>query len=340
MRVVIISDAWRPQINGVVRTLTETIKNLQQFGHNVTLISPQDFRTVPCPTYAEIRLALLPYRQLNQRLHALRPNAIHIATEGPLGIAARRWCIKHNKPFTTAYHTQFPEYIHARTRFPLMLSYAWIRRFHRPSKNVMTPTPTIRRQLQSRGFNNTALWSRGVNLSRFYPADRSALDNLCNEEEKDQPKFICIGRVAVEKNIEAFLSLDLPGSKWVIGDGPARKSLEKKYPNVHFLGAYPQKDLPPFYRAADVFVFPSLTDTFGLVLLEAMACGTPVAAFPVVGPIDVVSDETAGVLDHDLNKACHQALTLKRENVRAFAESQSWEHATRQFEALLHPFKH
>lgn len=339
MRIAIISDAWRPQINGVVRTLTETIKNLQEFGHDVTLISPLDFRTIPCPTYAEIRLAIFPYRTLSKRLHALEPHAIHVATEGPLGMATRRWCLKNNTPFTTAYHTQFPEYIYARTRIPLGITYAWIRRFHRPSKNVMTPTPTIRKQLQSRGFDNTALWARGVNLARFYPGERTALDDLCREDERDKPKFICIGRVAVEKNIEAFLSLDLPGSKWVVGDGPARKSLEKKYPDVHFLGAYPQEELPPFYRAADVFVFPSLTDTFGLVLLEAMACGTPVAAFPVVGPIDVVSDKKAGVLDDDLGKACVEALKLNRDDARAFATSQSWENATKQFEALLHPFE-
>lgn len=338
MRILIISDAWHPQINGVVRTLTETIKHLREFGHDIELISPDGFRTMPMPSYAEIRLAIFPYRRLSKLIEHFKPEAIHIATEGPLGMAGRKWCVKHNKPFTTAYHTQFPEYIHARIKLPLNWLYAWIRRFHRPSKNVMTPTPTIQKQLISHGFSNTALWSRGVNLERFYPDDRNALDHLCNNDDLNRPKFVYIGRVAVEKNIEAFLQLDLPGSKWVVGDGPSRKALEANYPDVHFLGAYPQKDLPPFYCAADVFVFPSLTDTFGLVMLEAMACGTPVAAFPVVGPIDVVTDRKAGVLDDDLGKACVAACQLNRADVRAFAEDNSWEKTTRQFEALLHPF--
>lgn len=338
MRIIIVSDAWHPQINGVVRTLTETMKHLREFGHEVQLISPQQFRTIPCPTYPEIPLSVFPYRRLAKIIEAFQPSVIHIATEGPLGLAARKWCVRHKKPFTTAYHTQFPEYIHARMKLPLSWLYSGMRWFHKHSKNVMTPTPTLKKQLEEKGFTNTALWSRGVNLERFYPDDRSALDEFCTPEELDKPKFVCIGRVAVEKNIEAFLSLDLPGSKWIVGDGPARKSLEAKYPDVHFLGAYPQKELPPFYRAADVFVFPSHTDTFGLVLLEAMACGTPVAAFPVTGPIDVVNNPKAGILDNDLGKACVEALNLNREDVRTFAESQSWENASRQFESLLFPF--
>lgn len=338
MRIILISDAWHPQINGVVRTLTETMKHLRDFGHEVKLISPQAFRTVPCPTYPEIPLSVFPYRRLAKMIESYQPSVIHIATEGPLGMAARRWCLRHKKPFTTAYHTQFPEYVHARTKLPLSWLYAGMRWFHKHSKNVMTPTPTIIKQLQARGFSNVALWSRGVDLNRFYPDSREALDHLCSEEELSQPKFVCIGRVAVEKNIEAFLSLNLPGSKWIIGDGPARKSLEAKYPDVHFLGAYPQKALPPFYRAADVFVFPSRTDTFGLVLLEAMACGTPVAAFPVVGPIDVVGDSGAGALNEDLRQACLDALSVSRRTARAHAEKNSWENASRQFESLLHPF--
>lgn len=338
MRIVIISDAWHPQINGVVRTLTETMKHLKAFGHEVKLISPQLFKTIPCPTYPEIPLAVLPYRKMKRLIEDYQPSVIHIATEGPLGMAARKWCLRHKKPFTTAYHTQFPEYVHARFKLPLTWLYAGMRWFHKPSKNVMTPTPTIKKLLEQRGFDNAALWSRGVDLTRFYPESRDAFDLLCREEELTQPKFVCIGRVAVEKNIEAFLSLDLPGSKWIIGDGPARKSLEAKYPEAHFLGAYPQKALPPFYRAADVFVFPSRTDTFGLVLLEAMACGTPVAAFPVVGPIDVVADSGAGVLDEDLQNACIEASKISRDIPRQHAEKNSWEHASRQFESLLHPF--
>lgn len=339
MRIVIVSDAWHPQINGVVRTLTETIKHLRQLGHEVEVISAQQgFRTVSCPTYADIRLAVFPYKRLATLIERFSPQAVHIATEGPLGRAARRWCLQNNKSFTTAYHTQFPEYIHARTRLPLPWLYALMRRFHKPSANVMVSTPSLQKQLQARGFNHTALWSRGVDLQRFYPADRTALDYLCTPDNVHLPKFVYIGRVAVEKNIEAFLSLDLPGTKWVIGDGPARKSLESQYPDVHFLGAFPQEELPPFYRAADVFVFPSKTDTFGLVLLEAMACGSPVAAFPVTGPVDVVTDEKVGVLHEDLGKACVDALKLRRANVSAFAENHRWEKTTQQFEGLLAPF--
>lgn len=339
MRILIVSDAWHPQINGVVRTLTETIKHLRAFGHHVKLISPQAFKTLPCPTYPEIRLALLPYRQLSHKITAFQPDAIHIATEGPLGLGARKWCIKHHKPFTTAYHTQFPEYVHQRVPLiPLSWLYAAVRWFHRPSKQVMIPTPAVKKQLQDQGLNHLSLWARGVDLQRFYPSDRNALDHFCKTAQHRQgPKFICIGRVAVEKNIEAFLSLDLPGSKWIIGDGPARKELQQKYPEVYFLGSYPQAQLPPFYNAADVFVFPSQTDTFGLVMLEAMACGTPVAAFPVTGPIDVISDSTAGVLDKDLQKACLKALNLNRSQVATFAKQHSWEKTTQQFEYLLQP---
>lgn len=342
MKILIISDAWQPQINGVVRTLTETIKQLRHFGHHVELISPNAFKTIPCPSYPDIPLAIFPYRKLSRLINEFQPQAIHIATEGPLGLAARRWCLRHQKPFTSAYHTQFPEYIHARCRLPLSWLYAMVRWFHHPSETVMTPTPTIKKQLLSRGFQRVSLWSRGVDLDRFTAGfatdERNALDEWSKDNEKQQPKFVYIGRVAVEKNIETFLQLDLPGSKWVIGDGPAREKLEKQYPDVHFLGAFPQKALPPFYRAADVFVFPSRTDTFGLVLLEAMASGTPVAAFPVTGPIDVVCSSAAGILHNNLHTACLQALNCHRPDVRHYAEQYSWENASRQFEALLVPF--
>lgn len=340
MRILIISDAWHPQVNGVVRTLTETIRHLQAFGHEVKLISPQDFTTIPCPTYPEIRLAIFAYRKLSKAIADFSPNAIHIATEGTLGMSARKWCLKNNKPFTSAYHTQFPEYIHKRLKLlPLSWLYAAVCWFHKPAKHVMTPTPTVKQLLESKGFQRVVLWSRGVNLQRFYPADRTALDKYCrNVSERQQPKFVYIGRVAVEKNIEAFLTLDLPGSKWVIGDGPARLDLQSRYPDARFLGGFPQAELPPFYNAADVFVFPSRTDTFGLVLLEAMACGTPVAAFPVTGPIDVVGSRSVGILDNDLQQACVAALELDRQGVRAFAAEHSWEKTTRQFERLLQVF--
>ncbi|BEV73238.1 MULTISPECIES: glycosyltransferase family 1 protein [unclassified Paludibacterium] len=331
MRILIVTDAWRPQVNGVVRTLTETIRELQGFGHEVSMITPETFTTLPCPTYPDIRLSLFPYRKVARMIDSFQPDAIHIATEGPLGLAARRHCLRHGRAFTTAYHTRFPEYIQARTRLPLSISYAWMRRFHNASSAVMAPTQSIVNDLKARGFNNVVLWSRGVDTELFSPGPRDRL------EESQPPRFVYIGRVAVEKNIEAFLKLDLPGSKWVVGDGPLLARLKKHYPEVHFAGIFPQPELVRFYRAADVFVFPSLTDTFGLVLLEAMACGTPVAAYPVAGPLDVVGDSGAGVLDQDLRQACLNALALDRQHVRSVAERFSWQAAARQFEHHLHP---
>lgn len=331
MRILIVTDAWKPQVNGVVRTLTETIRELEGFGHQIELITPLAFTTLPCPTYPDIRLSLFPYAKVARMLQAFQPDAIHIATEGPLGMAARRYCLRHNKVFTTAYHTRFPEYIQARSGLPLRISYAWMRRFHNASSAVMAPTQSIVDALQQRGFNNVVLWSRGVDTQLFSPGPRDRL------EPSPPPRFVYIGRVAVEKNIEAFLKLDLPGSKWVVGDGPLLARLKKTYPDVYFAGIFPQHELARFYRAADVFVFPSLTDTFGLVLLEAMACGTPVAAFPVAGPLDVVGNSGAGVLDSDLRAACLNALRLDREHVRRVAEGFSWSRAARQFEQHLHP---
>ena len=331
MRILIVTDAWQPQVNGVVRTLTETCRELTAFGHQVEMITPLEFHTLPCPTYPDIRLSILPYRQVAQRIAALAPHAIHIATEGPLGLAARRYCLRHKLQFTTAYHTRFPEYIAARTRLPLSISYAWMRRFHNAGAATMVPTQSIADDLRARGFDKVVLWSRGVDISMFSPGERDRL------EESRAPRFVYIGRVAVEKNIEAFLKLDLPGSKWVVGDGPLLSRLQREYPEVHFAGVFPQPELARFYRAADVFVFPSLTDTFGLVLLEAMACGTPVAAYPVAGPRDVVGHSGAGVLHDDLRHACLEALKLDREHVRTVAERYSWAAATRQFEQHLHP---
>lgn len=331
MRILIVTDAWQPQVNGVVRTLTETCRELTTFGHQVEMITPLEFNTLPCPTYPDIRLSILPYRQVAQRIAALAPHAIHIATEGPLGLAARRYCLRHKLLFTTAYHTRFPEYIAARTRLPLSISYAWMRRFHNAGAATLVPTQSIADDLRARGFDKVVLWSRGVDISMFSPGERDRL------EESRAPRFVYIGRIAVEKNIEAFLKLDLPGSKWVVGDGPLLSRLQREYPEVHFAGVFPQPELARFYRAADVFVFPSLTDTFGLVLLEAMACGTPVAAYPVAGPRDVVGHSGAGVLHDDLRHACLEALKLDREHVRSVAERYSWAAATRQFEQHLHP---
>ncbi|WP_199052642.1 glycosyltransferase family 1 protein [Aquitalea sp. ASV15] len=331
MRILIVTDAWKPQVNGVVRTLTETSRELTQFGHQVDMITPLEFKTLPCPTYPDIRLSILPYRQVARRIAELAPHAIHIATEGPLGLAARRYCLRHKLAFTTAYHTRFPEYIAARTRLPLSISYAWMRHFHNAGAATMVPTQSIADDLRARGFTKVVLWSRGVDTNLFTPGERDRLD------ESTAPRFVYIGRVAVEKNIEAFLKLDLPGSKWVVGDGPLMARLQREYPEVHFAGVFPQNELARFYRAADVFVFPSLTDTFGLVLLEAMACGTPVAAYPVAGPLDVVGNSGAGVLADDLRQACLDAMNIDRSHVRRVAEGFSWAAAARQFEQHLHP---
>jgi glycosyltransferase involved in cell wall biosynthesis len=330
MQILIVTDAWLPQINGVVVTLQNTVRELEGMGHRVRLLTPLAFRTVPLPTYPEIRLAVRPLQEVARMIDELDPDAIHIATEGPLGLAARRHCLRRRRPFTTAYHTQFPEYIHARCRLPLGLTYRWLRWFHRPAKAVMCGTPEILRRLVARGFGNATLWSRGVDAELFGPDERTAVPDR-------RPVFLFVGRVAVEKNIEAFLSLDLPGTKWVVGDGPARAALERRFPDARFLGFKTGESLAWHYRQADAMVFPSRTDTFGLVLIEAMACGTPVAAFPVTGPRDVVRDPRAGVLSDDLRAAAMAALQLDRDDVRRYALGFSWTAATRQFVANLHP---
>jgi glycosyltransferase involved in cell wall biosynthesis len=329
-RIMIVSDAWSPQINGVVVTLRMTIRELERMGHEVATLTPEGFRTIPCPTYPEIRLSLNPGAEVARRIDAFAPDALHISTEGPLGLAARRHCLRTGRPFTTAYHTQFPEYVHARTRLPLGMSYRWMRWFHAPAKALMVATPALRRRLTERGFTNLATWSRGVDTELFCPEPRGAL-------EVRRPVFAYVGRVAIEKNLDAFLSLDLPGTRWVVGDGPARAGLQARYKDVTFFGMKTGEDLAWYYRNADVFVFPSRTDTFGLVLLEAMASGTPVAAFPVTGPIDVVRHGVSGILDDDLRAAALGALDLSRDAVRTHALGSSWASATTQFVGNLHP---
>ena len=324
MRILIITDAWSPQVNGVVVTLVNTVAELQRLGHTVALVTPDGFRTAPMPSYPEIPLALFPGREVARRIDAFGPEAVHIATEGPLGIAARRHCMRLGLPFTTAYHTQFPEYVHARCRLPVFITYTWLRSFHAPSAAVLCGTRTIIDRLASRGFDNLVHWSRGVDTKLFAPAEREP-------RERERPIFLYAGRVAVEKNIDAFCELDLPGSKWIVGDGPARAQLETDYPDVRFFGMKRGRELAACYQQADVFVFPSRTDTFGLVLIEAMACGTPVAAYPVTGPLDVVTDRAAGVLSDDLRQAALAALDCDRNAVRRFGQRYSWEAATRQF---------
>jgi glycosyltransferase involved in cell wall biosynthesis len=332
MRIQIVSDAWLPQINGVVRTLGMVRRELQAMGHTVDVLGPDRFRTMACPTYPEIRLALLPDRKLAREIDAFAPDAIHIATEGPLGLSARSYCLKRNLPFTTSYHPRFPEYVRARVMFPEAWSYAILRRFHRPSSGIMVATRSIRRELESQGFNNIRDWSRGVDLDLFHPNRRSELD-------MPRPLFVFVGRVAVEKNIGAFLSLKLPGTKLVIGSGPQQNELQRRFPNAHFAGALHGENLARLLASADAFVFPSRTDTFGLVMLEALASGVPVAAFPVPGPIDVVTDSRVGVLNEDLQQAALGALQLRSEDCRAYAENFSWRHTAEQFLNYLAPIR-
>mgnify|MGYP001809678937 FL=1 len=331
MNILIITDAWTPQVNGVVRTISTVRGELEAMGHTVEVIGPDRFRTVPMPTYPEIRLALGAGRRLRAMIEAMRPDCIHIATEGPLGFAARRWCLKRGIPFTTAYHTRFPEYVRDRVPVPLALSYAVVRRYHKPASAVMVATPSIEQDLLARGFTNIRRWTRGVDTDLFRPRDKGFLD-------LPRPISLYVGRVAVEKNLEDFLKLDLPGTKVVVGDGPARAELQAKYPEVHWAGARHGEDLARHYAAADVFVFPSRTDTFGLVLLEALASGVPVAAYPVPGPLDVVDGSGAGCLSEDLAEAVETALTIPPERCRDYALGFSWRRSAEQFLANLRPF--
>lgn len=331
MRLAIVTDAWLPQVNGVVRTLGHTISELGKSGHAVTVISPAGFRTVPCPTYPEVRLALRSGRAVRRRLDELAPDAVHVATEGPLGLTARRWCLRRGLPFTTAYHTRFPEYVRARAPIPLAVGYAAARWFHGKATRTLVTTPSMMRLLESRGFTNLALWGRGVDTDLFRPRDKAFLD-------LPRPVYLYFGRLAVEKGIDDFLRLDLPGTKLVVGDGPAAAALRRRYPGAVFAGCRHGEDLAAHVAASDVFVFPSRTDTFGLVLLEAMACGVPVAAYPVTGPADVVIQGVTGVLDDDLRRAALAALALDPGACRRHALAHSWEAATRQFlSALAYP---
>ena len=336
---MIVTDAWYPQINGVVRTLTRTSEMLRCMGHQVEMITPKSFNTFPCPTYPEIRLSVFPSRKVSALIRSFAPDALHIATEGPLGLAARSHAKRNQLCFTTAYHTRFPEYVRARAIVPLAWTYAFLRWFHGPSRAVMAPTDRVLENLKIWGIKNVVWWPRGVDLDIFHPKNISQFATK-NESIKriaaaKKPVFLYVGRVSVEKNLEAFLKLELLGEKHVVGDGPALKGLTVKYPDVVFHGAKKIEELPEFYNRSDVFVFPSQTDTFGLVLLEAMACGIPVAAYPVTGPVDVIGNSGAGVLNSDLKKACVEALDIDRKLVRSYAEKFSWGAATKIFESHL-----
>ncbi len=311
-RVLIVSDAWRPQVNGVVRTLEWLSREAPAFGVEVIMLTPDLFWSVPMPTYNEIRLSLALPGTVARRIEAIKPDAIHIATEGPLGFLARLYCLRTKQPFTTCYHTRFPEYVAARVPIPVAWTYALLRRFHNAADATLVATAALREELATHGFTKLKIWRRGIDLDLFQKGERKDLGLA-------RPIALYVGRVAVEKNIEAFLTLDLPGTKIIVGDGPARAELAKKYPQARFMGLRGGQELADLYASADVFVFPSRTDTFGLVMLEALAAGTPVAALPVTGPSEVLGGSGCGVMDEDLRKAAFEALTIPREKCRAFA---------------------
>jgi glycosyltransferase involved in cell wall biosynthesis len=330
MRLLIATDAWYPQVNGVVRTLTSLQRAFSGLGEDVTFLTPEGYRSFPVPTYPGLRLAIPNPRSIARSIEAAAPDAIHIATEGTIGWAVRGYCRRNALAFTTSYTTRFPEYVSVRTGLPESIGYAVMRRFHAAGSGTMVATASLKNELAARGFTRLLSWSRGVDTDLFQPENPALLD-------LPRPVFMTVGRVAIEKNIEAFLSLDLPGSKVVIGDGPHLRELQARFPQAIFLGEKTGRDLASQIAAADVFVFPSLTDTFGVVQLEALACGVPVAAFPVTGPIDVIADRPIGALDHDLRQACLRALGVSRQLCRDFALAHSWENCARQFLGNLVP---
>ena len=324
MRVLIATDAWVPQVNGVVRSLQSLAVNARKLGAQIEFLTPEGFRSFPLPTYPSIRCAIPTRREIARRIELASPDALHIATEGPIGYLVRHYCLAQDVPFTTSYMTRFPEYISARLPVPSAWSYAVLRRFHAPAAVTMVSTRSLLVELSNRGFAHLAMWTRGVDTDLFRP-ERALAINL------PRPIFVSVGRLAVEKNLTAFLALDLPGSKLVIGDGPQAGELRRRFPNAHFLGQLEGETLAAHLAAADVFVFPSRTDTFGIVQLEALACGVPVAAFPVPGPQDVIGSTPVGALDENLKSACVRALTISRAACRAFALTQSWERSAVQF---------
>lgn len=335
MRICIVSDAWEPQVNGVVRTLKMTRATLERRGHTVDVIGPDRFRSTPCPSYPEIRLALAGKTSVGRHIEAFRPNALHIATEGPLGYAARRWAKRHGLPFTTAFHTHFPEYVARRTGLSADVIWPVMRRFHSASNAVLCATNSLTEELVRRGITHTRKWSRGVDLEAFGP--EGPLDDRMVAMAGLRPRLLYVGRVAVEKNLEAFLSLETGAAKFIVGDGPVRPELDQKYPTAHFLGVQKGEALAAAYRTADAFVFPSRTDTFGLVMIEALASGTPVAAYDVMGPRDILTRKT-GAMHEDLGVAVSRALRLRRLDCVAHSARFTWDNATDQFEDALVPF--
>ncbi|NNE59106.1 MAG: glycosyltransferase family 1 protein [Hellea sp.] len=337
MKILLVTDAWKPQMNGVVRTLTRTVEELISAGHEVEVIAPGDgYRTMPVPTYPDIRMAPFARKDVRKRMIGFRPHAVHIATEGPLGLAARKFCLKWRMPYTTSYHTKFPEYIKARFPFmPLGLMYKFVRNFHNKGQRMMVTTPSMVEFLKEKGFENPSAWGRGVDLEQFNPAKRLNPGDVY--KNLPRPIFVNVGRIAVEKNIETFLELDLPGTKIVVGKGPQEEELKKKYPNTIFAGAKFGEELARYYADADVFVFPSLTDTFGLVIIEAMATGTPVAGFPISGPIDIIPGSNAGFVSDDLRQACLDCLKIDRAVPAEHARNYSWQKVSEKFINMLAP---
>jgi glycosyltransferase involved in cell wall biosynthesis len=323
MRILIATDAWHPQVNGVVRTLTSLARSAAALGADIAFLTPEGFPSLGLPTYPGLRISLPNRREISRRIEAAAPDAIHIATEGPIGWSVRAYCRRRKLAFTTSYTTRFPEYVEVRTSIPAGVGYAVLRHFHSAAAMTMVATASLRHELNSRGFRRLGFWGRGVDTNLFTPDAPANLD-------LPRPIFMTMGRVAVEKNLEAFLALELPGSKVVIGEGPQRDELERRFPQAIFLGEKKGADLSSHLAAADVFVFPSRTDTFGVVQLEALACGTPVAAFPVTGPLDVIADRPIGALSEDLGEACIRALGMSREACRNFAIERSWENSARQ----------
>ncbi|EJW10701.1 glycosyl transferase, group 1 [Rhodovulum sp. PH10] len=331
MHVLIATDAWHPQVNGVVRTLVSLAAAAEALGAKISFLTPERMRTVALPSYPSIRLAVPPPGEIARRIEALKPDAVHIATEGPIGHLARRHCLRTGRRFTTSFHTRLADYASARFPIPDRLTWGWLRWFHNAGQATMAATPSLIGELEERGFHRVVRWPRGVDIDLFRPREKREMASL----RPARPIFLSVGRVAVEKNLEAFLALDLPGSKVVVGDGPARQSLEARFPDAIFLGEKHGEDLAAVYAAADVFVFPSRTDTFGLVLLEALASGLPVAGFPVAATRDVVGDAPVAVLDEDLRSACLGAAALSRQACRDYAMTLTWEESAKKFLANL-----
>lgn len=339
MKIALVTDAWRPQVNGVVTTLVELVRDLEDLGHVVEVIHPGLFKTRPCPGYAGIDLVVRPKAVLQKKLEAFEPEAIHIATEGPLGWAARAHCLRRGLRFTTAFHTKFPEILNAALRIPLSWGYALFRHFHKPSSGVMVPTQGVLHMLERRGFVNLRNWTHGVDTQLFsFHSETRAYPRMGSVV---RPVSLFVGRLSYEKNIDAFLALDIPGTKVVCGVGPLEASLKERYPQVRWLGVLPRDELARVYAAAEVFVFPSRSETFGLVMLEAMASGTPVAAYPVDGPLEVLGEPDGschgGVMHEDLKQACYGAMAVPRHEARARALDFSWAYAAQLFERHLVP---